>query len=104
MCIRDSPRGLPSLRRHRALRGGRPPEGAGTSEGRQARRSPRDALSILDSSDQEERKSKEIVMKRFEGGSKVKGGFYFNQTSWDLVTVSGKDAVLPAHRHEVPAR
>ncbi len=34
-------------------------------------------------------------MKRFEGGSKVKGGFYFNQKSWDLVTVSGKSGVLP---------
>jgi hypothetical protein len=34
-------------------------------------------------------------MKRFEGGSKVKGGFYFNQQSWDLVTVSGKSSVLP---------
>jgi hypothetical protein len=34
-------------------------------------------------------------MKRFEGGSRVKGGFYFNQKSWDLVTVSGKHGVLP---------
>jgi hypothetical protein len=34
-------------------------------------------------------------MKRFEGGSRVKGGFYFNQQSWDLVTVSGKHGVLP---------
>jgi hypothetical protein len=34
-------------------------------------------------------------MKRFEGGSKVRGGFYFNQKSWDLVTVSGKTGVLP---------
>ena len=34
-------------------------------------------------------------MKRFEGGSKVKGGFYFNQQSWDLVTVSGKTGALP---------
>ncbi|MDL2716569.1 MAG: hypothetical protein PT977_02340 [Acidobacteriota bacterium] len=34
-------------------------------------------------------------MKRLEGGSKVKGGFYFNQQSWDLVTVSGKHGVLP---------
>jgi hypothetical protein len=34
-------------------------------------------------------------MKRFEGGSKVKGGFYFNQQSWDLVTVSGKHGALP---------
>jgi hypothetical protein len=34
-------------------------------------------------------------MKRFEGGSRVKGGFYFNQQSWDLVTVSGKSGVLP---------
>ena len=34
-------------------------------------------------------------MRRFEGGSKVKGGFYFNQKSWDLVTVSGKTGVLP---------
>jgi hypothetical protein len=34
-------------------------------------------------------------MKRFEGGSKVKGGFYFNQKSWDLVTVSGKTGILP---------
>ncbi len=34
-------------------------------------------------------------MKRYEGGSKVTGGFYFNQESWDLVTVSGKHGVLP---------
>jgi hypothetical protein len=34
-------------------------------------------------------------MKKFEGGSRVKGGFYFNQKSWDLVTVSGKTGVLP---------
>jgi hypothetical protein len=34
-------------------------------------------------------------MKRFEGGSKVRGGFYFNQKSWDLVTVSGKTGILP---------
>ena len=34
-------------------------------------------------------------MKRYEGGSRVKGGFYFNQQSWDLVTVSGKTGVLP---------
>ena len=34
-------------------------------------------------------------MKRFEGGSRVKGGFYFNQKSWDLVTVSGKTGALP---------
>jgi hypothetical protein len=34
-------------------------------------------------------------MKRFEGSSRVPGGFYFNQKSWDLVTVSGKTGVLP---------
>ncbi len=34
-------------------------------------------------------------MKRFEGNSKVGGGFYFQQKSWDLVTVSGKAGVLP---------
>jgi hypothetical protein len=34
-------------------------------------------------------------MKKFEGGSKVRGGFYFNQKSWDLVTVSGKSGILP---------
>jgi len=34
-------------------------------------------------------------MKRFEGGSRVRGGFYFNQKSWDLATVSGKTGVLP---------
>ena len=34
-------------------------------------------------------------MKRFEGLSRVPGGFYFNQKSWDLVTVSGKAGVLP---------
>jgi hypothetical protein len=34
-------------------------------------------------------------MKRFEGNSRVSGGFYFNQKSWDLVTVSGKAGVLP---------
>jgi hypothetical protein len=34
-------------------------------------------------------------MRRFEGSSKVEGGFYFNQKSWDLATVSGKAGVLP---------
>ena len=34
-------------------------------------------------------------MKRFEGSSTVKGGFYFDQKSWDLVTVSGKNGALP---------
>ena len=34
-------------------------------------------------------------MKRFEGLSRVPGGFYFNQKSWDLVTVSGKAGILP---------
>jgi hypothetical protein len=34
-------------------------------------------------------------MKRFEGSRRVRGGFYFNQKSWDLVTVSGKAGVLP---------
>lgn len=34
-------------------------------------------------------------MKRLEGNSAVPGGFYFNQKSWDLVTVSGKAGVLP---------
>ena len=34
-------------------------------------------------------------MRRFEGSGKVDGGFYFNQKSWDLVTVSGKAGVLP---------
>ena len=34
-------------------------------------------------------------MKRFEGDSRVPGGFYFNRRSWDLVTVSGKAGVLP---------
>ena len=34
-------------------------------------------------------------MKRFEGLSRVPGGFYFNRQSWDLVTVSGKAGVLP---------
>jgi hypothetical protein len=34
-------------------------------------------------------------MKRFEGSSRVPGGFYFNQKSWDLVTVSGKAGALP---------
>ncbi|HSB63646.1 MAG TPA: hypothetical protein VLJ18_05740 [Thermoanaerobaculia bacterium] len=34
-------------------------------------------------------------MKRFEGLSRVPGGFYFNQKSWELATVSGKAGVLP---------
>ena len=29
-------------------------------------------------------------MRRFEGSVRAPGGFYFNQKSWDLVTVSGK--------------
>ena len=28
-------------------------------------------------------------------GTTVKGGFYFNRDAWDLVTVSGKEGVLP---------
>jgi hypothetical protein len=34
-------------------------------------------------------------MKRFAGSSRVPGGFYFNQRSWDLATVSGKAGILP---------
>jgi len=34
-------------------------------------------------------------MKKFDGNSKVRGGFYFHRKSWDLVTVSGKAGVLP---------
>jgi len=34
-------------------------------------------------------------MRRFEGSVRAPGGFYFNQKSWDLVTVSGKAGVLP---------
>lgn len=34
-------------------------------------------------------------MKRYESNSKVPGGFYFNKASWELVTVSGKEGVLP---------
>ena len=40
-------------------------------------------------------------MKRIEGGSKVKGGFYFNQKSWNLETVSGKFGVLPGTAADV---
>ena len=43
-------------------------------------------------------------MKRFEGGSRVKGGFYFNQKSWDLVTVSGKTGVLPGSSADLHLR
>ena len=39
-------------------------------------------------------------MKRFEGNSRVSGGFYFNQKSWDLVTVSGKAGILPGTTSE----
>lgn len=28
-------------------------------------------------------------------GSMVKGGFYFNRDKWDIVTVSGKEGLLP---------
>ncbi|MGZ6971329.1 MAG: hypothetical protein ACXVID_06675 [Thermoanaerobaculia bacterium] len=40
-------------------------------------------------------------MKRIEGGSKVKGGFYFNQKSWNLETVSGRIGVLPGTAADV---
>jgi hypothetical protein len=35
------------------------------------------------------------AMKRYEGKTKVEGGFYFNTASWELVTVSGKEGMLP---------
>jgi len=34
-------------------------------------------------------------MKELEGGTKVPGGFYFDKTTWQLVTVNGKDGLLP---------
>jgi hypothetical protein len=40
-------------------------------------------------------------MNRIEGGSKVKGGFYFNQKGWNLETVSGKYGVLPGTAADV---
>jgi hypothetical protein len=49
----------------------------------------------------EKRNEKEYVMKRIEGGSRVKGGFYFNQKGWNLETVSGKTGVLPGTAADV---
>ena len=34
-------------------------------------------------------------MKRYNGGTKVEGGYYFNEKSWEIVTISGKDGMLP---------
>jgi len=38
---------------------------------------------------------KEDAMRENTGGTKVKGGFYWNKKTWDLVTVNGKHGLLP---------
>ena len=46
-------------------------------------------------------------MRELESGNKVPGGFYFDKTSWQLVTVNGDEGVLPgdkaARYFKVPA-
>ena len=37
-------------------------------------------------------------MKTLESGNKVPGGFYFDRTSWQLVTVNGKEGTLPGEK------
>jgi len=37
-------------------------------------------------------------MRELESGNKVPGGFYFDKTSWQLVTVKGDEGVLPGEK------
>lgn len=39
-------------------------------------------------------------MKRFNGGSKVPGGWYWNQAKWDVATISGAEGVLEGEAAE----
>ena len=36
-------------------------------------------------------------MKELEAGNKVPGGFYFDKTAWQLVTVNGREGTLPGN-------
>ena len=40
-------------------------------------------------------------MKENTGGTKVKGGFYWNKRTWELVTVNGKRGMLPGKPEDV---
>jgi hypothetical protein len=40
-------------------------------------------------------KQQEDAMKRFNGGTKVAGGYYFNVTSWEFATISDDQGSLP---------
>jgi hypothetical protein len=35
------------------------------------------------------------MLKKYKGGSTVKGGFYWNTAEWEVVTVEGKKGRLP---------
>jgi hypothetical protein len=44
--------------------------------------------------------TKEDVMKRIAGGTKVQPGFYWNAGDWRIVTVDGTEGVLPGGHEE----
>ncbi|MGZ6144109.1 MAG: hypothetical protein ACXWLM_12280 [Myxococcales bacterium] len=39
-------------------------------------------------------------MKRYNGGTRVEGGYYFSEKSWEITTISGKEGVLPGAADE----
>jgi hypothetical protein len=39
-------------------------------------------------------------MKRYNGGSEVKGGYYFRLGEWEITTVSGETGTLPGGPEE----
>ncbi len=39
-------------------------------------------------------------MKRYNGGTKVRGGYYFDMNTWEVTTISGDEGVLPGGEDE----
>jgi hypothetical protein len=44
--------------------------------------------------------TKESIMKRWLGGTRVPAGFYWRPAGWEMVTLSGRGGVLPGERSE----
>ena len=41
-------------------------------------------------------------MRQYTANTNVPGGFYFNKSSWDVVTVSGENGKLPSAKDDAP--
>jgi hypothetical protein len=52
-------------------------------------------VSERDRKNKKEKENREDAMRENTGNTKVKGGFYFNRKTWDVVTVNGKEGMLP---------